>query len=75
MTAVSQNEELMINSIGIIDFLCEINIPILELLEIMKKMVEYRFMITLTEHSFFHLLKQYSNRQLKTKLSVYGNYT
>ena len=57
----------MINSIGIIDFLCEINIPILELLEIMKKMVEYRFMITLTEHSFFHLLKQYSNSESTTQ--------
>ena len=67
MTAVSQNKELIINSIGIIDFLCEINIPILELLEIMKKMVEYRFMITLTEYSFFHLLKQYSNSEPTTQ--------
>lgn len=67
LTAMSQNEELMINTIGIIDFLCEINIPILELLGIMKKMVEYRFMITLTEHSFFHLLKQYSNSDPKTQ--------
>ena len=63
LTAAAQNEECLINTIGIIDFLCEIDIPVLELLEIMKKMVNFRFMVTLTEHSFLYILGQYSNSE------------
>ena len=63
LTAAAQNEECLINTIGIIDFLCEIDIPVLELLEIMKKMVNFRFMVTLTEHTFLYILGQYSNSE------------
>lgn len=67
LTAVTQNEEYVINTIGITDFLCEINIPALELLKIMKKMVNYRFMVTLTERSFLYILTQYSNSEQEIK--------
>lgn len=67
LTVIAQNEECIINTIGIIDFLCEINISTLELLKIMKRMVEYRFVITLTENSFLQLLTQYSNSEQDIK--------
>lgn len=55
-----QIKEMNISGIGILNFLIELNTDVYELLDYMKKMVEYRFLISLTKESIYYILNQYN---------------
>lgn len=56
-----QMYETNVKGVGILNFLIGIGMELFDLLDCMKKMVEYRFLITLTTESIFYILSEYDN--------------
>lgn len=50
-----------IDSSCILDFLCEINTPLLNLIEHMKNMLKYKILVIISPYCFNYILKQYRN--------------
>lgn len=69
--ALLQMKEFDTNGIGIINFLSGIQMEIGGLLDCMKKMLEFEFLITLTIESFTYLMEMYTTIKDNDKSELY----
>ena len=59
ISCLSNSDEYKFSTIRIVDFLTELEITISDMFEYMNKLVDFRFLITLTEKSFNYIVKKY----------------
>ncbi len=57
--AITQLKEFNVDSIGIIDFLCDIKTPIITLFTYMERMLNMRFLIVITENTLLYIIDNY----------------
>lgn len=59
ISSLSNLNEYKFSTIGIIDFLTELEISINDMFDYMNKLIDFRFIVTLTEKSFNFIVRKY----------------
>ncbi|WP_313185446.1 hypothetical protein [Lacrimispora sp.] len=68
---MSRIENSKIPAIGLLDFLCELEIPVIELISYIHKMIEFRFLVTITLKSISYISEKYDEASEAEKSSIY----